>query len=178
MARKKSQRELLAEQMNKLNKTVPERNIDNPMAGAFERVFISGDQFTRLDPNLPSAPDSYLRELQDKMERDEGYTPAPRRKHTPKPLRWQDFTYDLVRAQDNPNKSRLDYWFDRWSRPTGDKGYGSRITPQRIFFAILAEEGLRREDFDWRLFRERYFKFYPSQYPVWQEHEKERKQNG
>lgn len=169
---RKGHLERLARMMNQLNKGVGKR-------GAFQRVFIEGDRFVRLDPNLPSAPESYLRELQADMERQEGYVPTPRKKHTPKPVRWQDFTFDTVRVDETPDANRLTYWFDKWANdPTGTEGYGTRVTPQRIFFAILAENGMRREDFDWRLFRERYFRLYREQYPLYQAHERERKANG
>lgn len=180
MASKKNR---LAEMMNKLNESIRKRNerlapSDDPgegFQGNFERVYIGGDRFSRADPTSLSAPTSYLVELQKKMERDAGYIPTPRKKHTPLAINWQDFTFDLIdpNVEDAP---RLEYWFDRWANtPTGVDGYGSRRAPSRIFFALLAENGMRREDFDWKLFRDRYFKLYPQQYSAFQENQRERK---
>jgi hypothetical protein len=73
---------------------------------------------------------------------------------------WQDFMYGAGNSieENNPGiDHRLKYWFDQWSAPTGEKGYGSQVGAQRIFFGILAREGHRREDFNWKRFRAAYF---------------------
>lgn len=184
--KQREQREALAKAMKQNGSAMSPRYTERPTETDAEYIArVSKDpnhpnndpRAFRIHPELPRAPVGFLEYLQAQQV-EEFHTPAPITKRKgPTPLRWQDFTFDLLGTKATNATSdheRLGYWFDQWSTPTGARGYGSNLTPQRIFFAILAENGMRREDFDWRLWRDRYFKMHREQYPLYKEHQKER----
>lgn len=116
----------------------------------------------RLGPGLGRTTFANIKRLQEELnlERygDRKGAPGPTPVSVvPKELRWQDFTYGQLNPSMTDDAERLTYWGKQWMTPTGADGYGSNSTAYRIFFAILAENGMSREDFNWTRFRAKYF---------------------
>lgn len=145
------------------------------------------DEFTRpTEKSLPRDNPDYIKEATGQSETfhravnrwkamQPGTVAPPIPNKVPKALSWEKFTFGEVTRSDTDDKDRLDYWGKEWMNPTGSQGYGSNSIAQRIFFGILAENGMRREDFDWQAWRKAYFKLNKEQFPLFQEHQIERK---